>query len=398
MRARGYTSAWFLPVLAALMVLTMGVMQGSATLRATWYEQSVADNMASSAATLLARELNLLALINRALLANELTLAQLAGIYSWYLMMRDVADRSATISSWIPYLNAVTRQISQTIRQLEQPLATVLRGAIYFQALITTALRATQWFARLSFSLEIPRTLSEVLARHDLKQADWQVLHAPGLVPLPWLWWTYVPPQHSGKDQMLAKNLMLASLDGFSRRRSYRWLTAVQVSIRKAGGARLKNDKQGRWSWQSMDTVAVHISGLLDSEELPWGDGLSYLGNRVQDYRNKDFGESPRINPLTTDWAESLQTSLTTTARQFSYFNRTDDLKPDDWPQVIVSLNDVTAKAGVYFSRPAKLFPRTDGKQEQANLFNSLWQPELMSLTLTEKLLLATLRNGAEND
>lgn len=206
MRSRGYTSAWFLPVLAALMVLTLGVMQGSERIRSTWYQQNVADNMASSAATLLARELNLLALINRALLANELFLAQLTGVYSWYLMMRDVADRSAMISTLIPYLNAITRQIAQTMRQLEQPLTTILRGVIYFQTLITTALRATQWFARLSFSLEIPRTLADVLARHDLEQADWQVLHAPGIVPLPWLWWTYIPSQHSGKDRGLAKS------------------------------------------------------------------------------------------------------------------------------------------------------------------------------------------------
>ncbi|MEA3589143.1 hypothetical protein J6I75_12355 [Pseudidiomarina sp. 1APP75-27a] len=397
MRSRGFTSIWLLPILAALLVLTLAVMRGSQNIRSVWYQQNVADNMASSAATLLARELNLLALINRALLANELTLAQLAGLYSWFQMMRDVVDRNAAVSTWIPYLNSVTRQIAVAVGHAERPLTAIIRSTLYFQHLITTALRATQWFARLTFSLEIPRTLAEVLAHHDVEQPSWQVLHAPGLIQLPWLWWSYVPAQHSGNDSGLAHRLMLASMDGFTRERSYKWFSALQVSVKKAGAARLQSDTRGHWSWQSMDTVAIHITGLLDSEEIPWGDGLSYLGHKVSQYGPNDFGNSPTINPRTSAWAQAMQHSLTDTARRFNYFNRR-DLEPDDWPQVIVVLNDVTAKAGVFFSRPQSLFPRIDAASEQANLFNSLWQPQLLSLTLAEKGLLASLYSGGQEN
>lgn len=397
MRQHGYTSAWMLPVIAALLALTVGVMSVSQQVRSTWYEQNVADNMALSAATLMARELNLLALINRALLANQLTLAQLSGVYSWYLMMQDVAERSALAATWIPYLNAITRQISQAVRHVERPLTTLLRGAVYVQQAMNTALRATQWFARVTFSLEIPRSLTNVANLHRLQEPRWQVLHAPGLVPVPWLWWSYIPPQHSGADGGLAKQLMLASLDGFSRRRSYRWFTALQVSVRKAGGARLQVDKRGAWHWQSMDTVAVHLAGLLDSEELPWGDGLGYNGSKVKSYRPQEFGDSGQINPTTTKWARAQQHRLSSIAERFSYFNRA-ELQPDDWPQVIVTLNGVTAKAGVFFSRPTQLFPRSDKQPEQANLFNALWEPRLMSLSVSEKVLLASLPGGSRND
>jgi len=65
---------------------------------------------------------------------------------------------------------------------------------------------------------------------------------------------------------------------------------------------------------------------------------------------------------------------------------------PEQVPQVIVVAGQSIAKAGVFFSRPADIFPRTDGLDEQANLFNALWQSRLESLNNNDKMVLLALR------
>lgn len=394
MLRNGFTTLWLLPFLVGLTLLTLGLIARGEALRSSWYQQTVADNMASSAATLLARELNLLAITNRALLANELVIAQVLGLASWFQMMKDGADRSAMASSWIPYLNAIMRNIANVVRSIEQPFYEVLQGVLYFQRLVTTALRATQWYARIGFALTLPRTMEQVLAKHELAQQHggamkWQLLHAPGLVPVPWLWWSFIPAQASGSDNKLAQRLMLESLDPFSKERSYEWFEALQIEVEKAGGSRLREDTDGAWSWQSMDTVSIHVRGLLDSDEYPWGDGATYFGDEIDNISRADFGRTRRINPTATNWGVADQEEFAGGSQRFRYFNR-DVLAPSDWPRVIVVLPQAVAKAGVFYSRPKHWFQRRDSKHEQANLFNALWQSQLQSLSQLERGILST--------
>ncbi|WP_258808490.1 hypothetical protein [Pseudidiomarina sp. CB1] len=394
MARNGFTTLWLMPILVGIIFLIIGLMARSEALRSSWYQQTVADNMASSAATVLAREMNLLAMTNRALLANELAIAQLLGLASWFQMMKDVADRSAMASSWIPYLNAITRNIANAVDNFEEPFQQILHGVLYFQRIVTTAIRATQWYARISFAMTLPKTMEQILAAHDVgdEPIKWQLLHAPGLVPVPWLWWTFIPAQASGNDNQLAHRLMLESLDPFSKKRSYEWLDALQIEVEKAGGARLQEDSNGSWSWQSMDTVSIHVRGLLDSDEYPWGDGATYLGEEIESVGAKDFGRTRKLNPTATQWGVADQVEFSGNAQPFRYFNRT-QLNPADWPAVIVVLPEAVAKASVVYSRPTRWFRRSDGKNEQANLFNALWQSQLQSLSQLERALL-TARVG----
>jgi len=44
------------------------------------------------------------------------------------------------------------------------------------------------------------------------------------------------------------------------------------------------------------------------------------------------------------------------------------------------------AKAEAYFSRPAGLFPRGDGKQEYGSLYSPYWQARLVPNTAFEQI------------
>ncbi len=394
-RQRGYLSVLLLPLLTALLLLTLGVISQSGDNRERWLRQTVADNMAGSAATLLARELNLLAILNRALLGNQLVLAQLVGIASWYAMMQDTAARAAQVTAWVPYLNAVTRQIQVITDMVDQPLNYILRIGIAVQQGLTKAIQLAQGLIRLSFATLIPSTLTTIAARHGYEDQAFDLLHAPGLLPLQWRWWTYLPPQNTASDDGVLQQLMNNSLDPFSQERSYRWFNLSFIKVRKAGGARLQTSNAGAWSWQGMDTVSIHMRILFSHIEVPWGDGASYHGQPVTAITADEFGASPRINSRATRWALAAQRSMGGQPQQLHYFNR-QRFDVSNLPAVIVRFDDVLTRAGVRFSRPRSLFPRTDDRNEQPNLFNALWEAELQSLSMQDKLVLAAT-NGASS-
>ncbi|KFZ30121.1 hypothetical protein IDSA_11765 [Pseudidiomarina salinarum] len=387
-RQRGYLSVLLLPLLTALLLLALGMISQSSDNRERWLRQTVADNMAGSAAVLLARELNLLAILNRALLGNQLVLAQLVGIASWYAMMQDTAARAAKITAWIPYLNAVTRQIQVMTDTVGQPLNYILRLGIAVQQGLTTAIQLAQGLIRLSFATLIPATLTTIAARHGFEEESFDLFHAPGLLPLQWRWWAYLPLQTTATDDDVLKELMSHSLDPFSQERSYSWFNLSFFKIRKAGGARLQIDNAGNWSWQAMDTVSVHTRILFSRVEVPWGDGAGYLGQPVSAAAADDFGGSPRINSRASRWALAAQGSMGRQATPLKYFNRR-RFDVTNLPAAIIRFGDVLARAGVRFSRPRSLFPRADDRTEQPNLFNALWEGELQSLTMQDKLVLA---------
>jgi hypothetical protein len=72
------------------------------------------------------------------------------------------------------------------------------------------------------------------------------------------------------------------------------------------------------------------------------------------------------------------------------YYHRVDLHK--QLPQVIVVSGTAVAKSSVFFSRPKSLFARSDGLDEQPNLFNALWQSRLESLNARDKAVMLALR------
>ncbi|WP_417687042.1 hypothetical protein [Pseudidiomarina gelatinasegens] len=386
----GYVSVLILPALAGLLMLLLGVVSQQHKLQQRWHLQSAADTMAHSAATIMAREFNLLAVLNRALIANQVAQAQLLGLSSWYRNLATATDRLALVSSWIPYLNVVTRHLANATRYVNTPLQTLLSAGLLLQRALVESLRIAQIMVRYSFAMIIPKTMAELAQLQNIPEHKWTLLHSPGLVQFPWLWWTFIPLQSAARDKDLLADLVRHSRDSFSQHRTYTWFNVGLIKAQKTGGTDLVVSQQGSWSWQSMDTVALHVRILFGREEIPWGNGVTHTDRRVKRLQSQRFGGSARKNPRTARWALTEQHSLGGMSTP-SYFNR-EELEPAHWPSVIIQFDDVVAKAGIRFSRPHAVFPRRDTRRERANLFNALWEPELQSLTRPEKLIISQLR------
>ncbi|WP_141656148.1 hypothetical protein [Pseudidiomarina woesei] len=388
--SRGYLSTLMIPVLAGLLALFVGIASSQHEIQKRWHLQSAADAMVLSAATIMAREMNILAVFNRAIVANQVAQAQLLGLSSWYSNIDSASERLALVTFWVPYVNAVTAQLSRIIATIDRPLQQLIQIGLALQETLITAIQLAQVTVRFSFAQIIPESLAQLARLQNIESEQWSLVHSPGLVNFPWLWWTFIPLQSATNDDERLANLIRRSRDPFSKSRTFNWFNAGLVKGKKAGGTELVISSHGDWSWQALDTVAVHIDMLFRREEIPWGNGVSYRGERIGRADPTQFGASARTNPRATQWALTDQVAKGR-VNSSSYFDR-DDLSAAEWPKVLLIFEQAVAKAGVRYSRPASVFPRADNKPEKANLYNALWQPELQQLTTAEKLMITQFR------
>lgn len=391
-RTTGYISTFLLPALAGVLMLFLAMTSHQHKLQQRWHLQSAADAMAHSAATIMAREFNILAVLNRSLIANQVAQAQLLGLSSWYRTIASATNRLALVTSWIPYVNVVAGQLSRVVTTINRPLQGMIKVGLALQQSLIMAIHATQMTVRFSFAQIIPETLAELANIQQIQTHEWSLVHSPGLVDFPWLWWTFIPPKSVTNDDGKFAKLVNDSRDPFSKKRSYHWFKIGIIKAAKAGGAELVRERNGHWSWQSLDTVALHLKILFYRKEIPWGNGATFRGRKITRAKRNNFGGSRRTNPSTTSWALKTQYKMGGFNNP-RYFDRT-NLERSTWPSIIVIFDEVIAKAGIEYSRPLTIFPRVDKKPEKANLYNALWEPKLQPLSVQEKSVISLFKQA----
>ncbi len=122
-RQRGQAILWFLATTAACCaVLALVYNMGQVT---NEKEKTInaSDAAALSGALVEARMLNFIAYTNRAIIADEVTIAQLVSLDSWVRYLSQLSQNVATYTSWIPYVNDVTQTISDVMQQGAQTAA-----------------------------------------------------------------------------------------------------------------------------------------------------------------------------------------------------------------------------------------------------------------------------------
>lgn len=89
---------------------------------------NAADAAAYSAATWEARSLNFQSYMNRAIVANEVALAQLVSLRSWSRYVATASANSARVAQFIPYLAGPARTLAQGWRSIDTTLQSTLPG------------------------------------------------------------------------------------------------------------------------------------------------------------------------------------------------------------------------------------------------------------------------------
>jgi hypothetical protein len=411
-----------------ILVLTLGLLTlGAVLLMTVWSAGQVtltkqrlvdtADAAAWSGALWRARVLNFHAYSNRAMIANEVAIAQAVTLLAWAKYFETLTRQTALVGQLVPPARSVLEAIAQTAhlaRQSAELAATIevpARGAavVGYNAI----LQASQELLQLSSGgFGINLVTAEVARATDPRFFAW-------VLPDPSLQWTRL----TERSQTLAQrqrvaNLVRASLDRFtSGPRTDEIHTPLPSSclnfhrLRKRGGTSLSSDLR---RWEAADTLSFHHRSLRwfkcrESESIALGWGAVETG--VPRHRLESNPGDVALNPRARNQANASMTSIAgysgfATGRELAFRALSDSQFPRsdlavvvrvEGPRVATAQNRhlasgrvspsdrfagqgaghmwALAAAEVYFRRPIDADPRT----EFASLFNPYWHVRLVA-------------------
>jgi len=385
---------------------------------------NAADAAAYSAAQWEARSLNFQAYLNRAIVANEVAVAQLVSLRSWSTYVATVTRNGTAVAQWIPPLAAPVRTLERGWRAVDSSLQAIAPG---IEAAVSTwnvdVLANAEAVAHQQAAIVAANLVSEVA---HVSEPRSQVTEATRILQVrnaaEWQHRFTDRYRRGGGDLQRFVEMLMKSRDGFTRSRSGS-LSVPLVSVRRRGGTDLLAER----SWRALDTLSVHIDYLVDSFEIPLGWGAAET-RRLRVTRRGDHGGSLRSNPsasrraLRALRAHELYRGVPE-IRDVVAPDRRDDrrlrysvalhiprervLTPDRLllPAGINSAEGSHHEAGpvlpgaglhaqgsaeVYFQRPVM---RRDGRTEYPSLFNPYWQARLVAVDGIERQLTAASRD-----
>ncbi|QTE86621.1 TadE/TadG family type IV pilus assembly protein [Shewanella algae] len=128
-RQAGYASVLFLAIFAAIGLAVFSLYDSGVVATERVRLQNTADNVAYSTATMVTRDMNVIAITNRAIVANQIAIGQVVALASWTNMIHEFTGNLETIGDWIqwiPYVGPIIEKLTEVMHKG----TTVLRNAI----------------------------------------------------------------------------------------------------------------------------------------------------------------------------------------------------------------------------------------------------------------------------
>jgi hypothetical protein len=331
--------------------------------------QTVSDAAAYSVGTVVARDLNFKAYTNRAMVANQIAIAQIVGLASWAQMFNRAATNISYVASalsWIP----VAGQIIVTIARAIERGSSIVNNAIdrAAPALITaeevliTALAEAQRAFHVVTVVMAKDALSTVVEQSD-NDIDTGALWSNAI-----FWGNFVrtwegrqeryeaprvgdnsPTGRANKERITEfRDVTKASGDRFVNHRTYSWLPSItvpfvlKIRMEKYGGSELMpgrtQSNRNNYQWTAMDSVGIEMAfydcgwsgcGFDDYEEvvpIGWGAAHALVTNsnffNYQQYRRDRnlWGQGTWRLPWTTSFGAAEEGS--------NNLRKTDGLRP----------------------------------------------------------------------
>ncbi|MCL1066084.1 hypothetical protein L2735_04585 [Shewanella olleyana] len=292
--------------------------------------QHTADNTAYSVATIAARDFNFKAYTNRASVANQVAIAQMVGLSSWFNMTEKFAQNACTALCWVPYLGQVLSGIESVVGGINTVAQPIFEVLIFAENAILLALDLAQEAVHYAGAIGSVATAQEVVAAND-DHADLDLMQNPLLINSVHDVWMTFQESHSRNDDESNKTqfndfkaVILESRDPFSTKRSYKlgfpWSLSffpIRWRTQKAGGSELVSGGSGRAeTWSSMDTISFHLSRFKCSwsgcrwrgfreTELGWGSTRSDSRASSSSFNNDNYwGDSRDKNSGASNYAD----------------------------------------------------------------------------------------------
>jgi len=277
-KSRGQTLVLFLGFVAAMTGMLLVVFNSGQVTNAKMRAMNAADAAAYSGAVWQARNLNFQAYMNRAMVVNEVTIAQSVSMRSWLSYVNRFVTNVNYITQFIPYVGNATTSIQRVIEKTNDTVQKML--PVFDRGLrITNALEHKAQDGFHLAGILIARDLAINVAREN------GAVMAPSgdaLMGLNAVRWEKFTAGYDNDRRTRIRNVTLDSRDGFSQSRDhyFREPTGVVFEIRKQGGTDLVDYD----TWKGLDSSQLRelkIGGKWTGKtEMAWGGAQDYIQRR----------------------------------------------------------------------------------------------------------------------
>ena len=382
---------------------------------------NAADAAAYGAASWQARTLNAQAYMNRAIVANEVAIAQAVSLRSWSEYLRRTLANVRTLTSAVPYLGAATQSLASAWgaadRTVQVSARAVEAGASSVEAILSGAQEAVNALGPVAAG-EIARATLRAVSPDVGVSAEHGRLEAANALE-----WARFTASYSGPQRDRLRATVLEARDGFTRGRSHRVNTgplSPLLRVEKRGGTELV----GYSAWRALDTLSIHQrravlfgsfrerapvgwSGAEDGRPAAWTRGdhdgtwrvnpaASTLADRslVLQGRAPFYAGLPATRDVREPWRRD--------ERRLAYAVEAEHREPAAAALAGLRVPSLPAPSGrardlarerprvralaaavVEFDRPE---PRADGRREYPSLYSPYWRARLAPVTAGQRL------------
>lgn len=277
---------------SALLVLVMFNTGKLATERSRI--TNAADSAAYSGLVWQARALNFQAYSNRAMVANQVAIAQIVSMASWTEYGQVATENIDDAIGWIPFVGAYTSAAESALEMVNEIVLTVGEIAIPVIDVVNQSLSAAQTLMYVSAFTATPHIVEEIV---EANSGDYQVdstyniaMAADNLNQ-----WRRFTNQYDDNDGLQRKaDVIRRSQSSFVNDRGWslgRFYVGPleRHTIIKEGETRLiYSEDDDEWAWRGKDSLSIHVERYKckfrcrwKSDELPIGWGDAYTTEKL---------------------------------------------------------------------------------------------------------------------
>jgi len=320
---QGQTFLWFIAMLASCCALLMIVYNVGQVATEKEKTTNAADAVAMSGALVQARGMNLLAYNNRAIIANEMTIAQIAALDSWVKYNDQIAVNLQIVSSWIPVVNSFTTTLANVMNQIQSVVNEVAQiGVPGFQYAVD-ALEIQRVAIFTAIPLAANDMASQVAAQNNVEMNDNMAFTVAAAAKNAYDFWIpietgnnnyFVLHQKNGAngndDRQAANDVIMNSRDQFTANRgpglaidafnsTLSLVPVVRPELIKTSGSTKLRDFDHWESQDSMDLFTSVCVPLLGCAGVPTGVvGWGRANVNNDDSRGKNWANNWECNGL----------------------------------------------------------------------------------------------------
>jgi len=292
----------FLGFLAAMVGALLVVFNVGQTTNAKMRAMNAADAAAYSGALWEARTLNLQAYLNRAMVANEVAIAQSVSLGSWIDYLKRFVSNINLVTRFVPWLGQVTTAVSRVLTGVDQAAQKALPLGETALRLLNTATYDAEVVVNDSGALIAANLASGVASSNGAKIST----GGDALIARDAIQWTKFTQKYTqstgvvptdGRTRLRA--VTLDSRDGFTQTRNFSLGAPFIFRFRKQGGT----DLLGFNSWKGLDSsqldsIWMFFKGWTVKVPIGWGGAQAYTTEMY------GYGQNGTGNDWTSDDGE----------------------------------------------------------------------------------------------